>query len=67
MACDLVKRLRSPELYTEVSGQALMNDAADHIQELEQINRAAEDEIDDLESQINELKFELKKALERNL
>jgi peptidoglycan hydrolase CwlO-like protein len=35
MTDDLVKRLRSPELYTEISWQELMSLAADRIEKLE--------------------------------
>jgi hypothetical protein len=47
MTDDLVKQLRSPELYTEAGWTELMSAAADHIEELELIVWQREVELDD--------------------
>jgi hypothetical protein len=47
MTDDLVKQLRSPELYTEAGWTELMSAAADRIEELELIVWQLEVELDD--------------------
>jgi len=47
MSDDLVKRLQSPELYTEISWLELMSLAADRIERLELIVWQLEVELDD--------------------
>jgi hypothetical protein len=48
MTDDLVKRLRSPELYTEISWQELVSFAADRIENLEAIIDEKDTEIESL-------------------
>lgn len=71
---DILKRLRSPELYSEISWQELMSLAADRIEELEEIIDEKDteikglifevndggDEIAHLEHQIDELECEIR-------
>jgi hypothetical protein len=47
MSDDLVKRLQSPELYTEINWLELMSLAADRIEKLERIVWELELELDD--------------------
>ena len=56
MTDDLVKRLQSPELYTEISLQELMRLAADRIEKLELIVWQLEVELDDATEELMELR-----------
>jgi hypothetical protein len=56
MTDDLVKRLQSPELYTEISLQELMSLAADRIEKLELIVWQLEVELDDATEELMELR-----------
>jgi hypothetical protein len=52
MTDDLVKRLQSPELYTEISWQELMSLAADRIEKLELIVWELEGELEAAEEEV---------------
>lgn len=52
MTDDILKRLRSPELYSEISWLELMSLAADRIEELEEI-------IDEKDTEIEGLMFDV--------
>jgi hypothetical protein len=56
MTDDLVKRLQSPELYTEINLQELMSLAADRIEKLELIVWQLEVELDDATEELMELR-----------
>jgi hypothetical protein len=56
MTDDLVKRLQSPELYTEISLQDLMRLAADRIEKLELAVWQLEVELDDATEELMELR-----------
>jgi hypothetical protein len=56
MTDDLVKRLQSPELYTEISLQELMSLAADRIEKLELAVWQLEVELDDATEELMELR-----------
>jgi hypothetical protein len=56
MTDDLVKRLRSPELYTEIGWTELMSAAADRIEMLELSVWQLEVEINDASDELIELK-----------
>ena len=56
MTDDILKRLRSPELYTETSWQELLSLAADRIEQLELSVWQLEVELNDVEEELTILR-----------